>query len=310
MNITYDYYRVFYYVARCGSFTRAAQALLSNQPNVSKAIQNLENQLGCALFARSHRGVQLTEAGERLYAHARIAFDQLSQAEQELRLDASGGVINIGASETALHGALLPVLKRFQAGHPQVRCCIRNDTNQQTTQALLDGEADIALVTSPVSLPGSVRRTSLSSFQELLVGGRQFAALAQGAHTLRELTQYPWIGLRRGTQTHAWHTQLFLREQLIYCPDVEAATAAQLLPLLLHQLGIGFIPQWWPSRCNATGRGGRFTCWRILPGRSTAGQSRCDNYCWKARKRNYWIYFRCKTSYNRIKMIQTEALHA
>ena len=48
MNITYDYYRVFYYVARCGSFTRAAQALLSNQPNVSKAIQNLENQLGCA----------------------------------------------------------------------------------------------------------------------------------------------------------------------------------------------------------------------------------------------------------------------
>ena len=120
MNITYDYYRVFYYVARCGSFTRAAQALLSNQPNVSKAIQNLENQLGCALFARSHRGVQLTEAGERLYAHARIAFDQLSQAEQELRLDASGGVINIGASETALHGALLPVLKRFQAGHPQV----------------------------------------------------------------------------------------------------------------------------------------------------------------------------------------------
>ena len=101
--------------------------------------------------------------------------------------------------------------------------------------ALLDGEADIALVTSPVSLPGSVRRTSLSSFQELLVGGRQFAALAQGAHTLRELTQYPWIGLRRGTQTHAWHTQLFLREQLIYCPDVEAATAAQLLPLLLRR---------------------------------------------------------------------------
>lgn len=253
MNVTYDYYRVFYYVARCGSFTRAAQALLSNQPNVSKAIRNLENQLGCALFARSHRGVQLTEAGERLYVHVRIAFDQLSQAEQELRLDASGGVINIGASETALHGALLPVLKRFQAGHPQVRCCIRNDTNQQTTQALLDGEADIALVTSPVSLPGSVRRTSLGSFQELLVGGRQFAALAQGAHTLRELTQYPWIGLRRGTQTHAWHAQLFLREQLIYRPDVEAATAAQLLPLLLHQLGIGFIPQFFAAEALAAG---------------------------------------------------------
>lgn len=114
----------------------------------------MKTSLAARCLPGSHRGVQLTEAGERLYVHARIAFDQLSQAEQELRLDASGGVINIGASETALHGALLPVLKRFQAGHPQVRCCIRNDTNQQTTQALLDGEADIALVTSPVSLPG------------------------------------------------------------------------------------------------------------------------------------------------------------
>lgn len=85
------------------------------------------------------------------------------------------------------------------------------------------------------------------------MGGRQFAALAQGAHTLRELTQYPWIGLRRGTQTHAWHTQLFLREQLIYCPDVEAATAAQLLPLLLHQLGIGFIPQFFAAEALAAG---------------------------------------------------------
>lgn len=37
MNITYDYYRVFYYVARCGSFTRAAQALLSNQPQRIKS---------------------------------------------------------------------------------------------------------------------------------------------------------------------------------------------------------------------------------------------------------------------------------
>lgn len=55
MNISYDAYRVFYQVARCRSFTRAAQELCSNQPNVSRTIKNLEHGLGCSLFVRSNR---------------------------------------------------------------------------------------------------------------------------------------------------------------------------------------------------------------------------------------------------------------
>ena len=56
MAISYDLYRVFYAVAQAGSFTHGAQALQSNQPNVTRAIQNLEQELGCRLFQRSNRG--------------------------------------------------------------------------------------------------------------------------------------------------------------------------------------------------------------------------------------------------------------
>ena len=55
MEISLDYYRVFYHTARCGSITRAAELLYSNQPNVTRTIKNLEQALGCKLFIRSSR---------------------------------------------------------------------------------------------------------------------------------------------------------------------------------------------------------------------------------------------------------------
>ena len=74
MNISYDYYRIFYYVAKCGSFTQAANALLGNQPNITRAIKSLEYELGCTLFIRSNKGVALTPEGEKLYQHIEVAF--------------------------------------------------------------------------------------------------------------------------------------------------------------------------------------------------------------------------------------------
>ena len=50
MDITYDYYRIFYYVAKYKSFTHAAQILMSSQPNVTRSMNNLEKQLGVKLF--------------------------------------------------------------------------------------------------------------------------------------------------------------------------------------------------------------------------------------------------------------------
>ena len=66
MNISYDYYKIFYYVAKYKSFTGAADALLNNQPNIPRMMKKLENELGCTLFLRQRHGVSLTAEGERL----------------------------------------------------------------------------------------------------------------------------------------------------------------------------------------------------------------------------------------------------
>ena len=86
---TYDYYRIFYHVAQQHSFTKAAEVLHNNQPNITRCMNNLETELGCHLFVRSNRGVSLTPEGQKLFNHVAIAFEQLELGETELKRDQS-----------------------------------------------------------------------------------------------------------------------------------------------------------------------------------------------------------------------------
>lgn len=76
MDINFEYYKIFYYVAKYCNFTKAARALGNSQPNVTRAMNNLEQQINSILFIRNNRGVQLTPEGERLYAHVSAAMSQ------------------------------------------------------------------------------------------------------------------------------------------------------------------------------------------------------------------------------------------
>ena len=84
MDISFEYYKIFYYVAKYENITKAAMVLKSSQPNVTRIIHILEDQLDCRLFLREPRGLRLTEEGKRLYAHVAIACQHLLDAEAEL----------------------------------------------------------------------------------------------------------------------------------------------------------------------------------------------------------------------------------
>ena len=128
MNISYDYYRTFYFVAKHKSFTAAAEELFAGQPNVTRTVRILEEQLGCALFVRTKRKVELTPEGEKLFQHVRIAIEHLIRGEEELMREKNlqRGAVTVGASETALYGLLLPVLKNFRARFPEIQLRIGN----------------------------------------------------------------------------------------------------------------------------------------------------------------------------------------
>ena len=64
------------------NFTKAAQALNNSQPNITRAMNCLEQQLNTTLFIRTNRGVQLTPEGERLYTHVLGAMEQFQASRR------------------------------------------------------------------------------------------------------------------------------------------------------------------------------------------------------------------------------------
>lgn len=245
MNVSYDSYRIFYYAAKYQGFTQAANILGGNQPNITRAIKGLEASLGCKLFLSSNHGARLTPEGEKLYAHISVAFEHIQAGEAELAADRSlqSGVVTIAASEIALHCCLLPALKAYRTKYPGVRIRVSNHSTPQAINVLKDGLADFAAVTMPQRLPKTLRKHQLMEVQEIPIAGTSFSFLRSRALTLEELACHPLIGLGPHTATFDFYSQLFSERGLTYQPDIEAATADQILPMIKSDLGIGFVPE-------------------------------------------------------------------
>ncbi len=245
MYISFEYYKIFYYAAKYGNITRAAEALMNNQSNITRTIKNLESELNCTLFIRSRKGVTLTPEGERLYAHISAAVEQIQAGEEEISLERSlnKGLVTIGTSEIALRCFLLPVLNEYRQKYPGVRLRVFNHSTPQALSALNDGLADISVVTTPTGETNSLVSSEIMDIRETAVCGTAFSELSERTLSLSEISKMPLISLGRQTKTYELYSEWFEKNGCVFSPDIEAATADQILPMVKNNLGIGFVPE-------------------------------------------------------------------
>ena len=104
MDSNFEYYKIFYYVAKYGNLTKASAALQTSQPAVTRTIHKLEDSLGCRLFIRSKSGMELTTEGRTFYKYISAGCAQFFKGEQNITnlLSLEDGAITITATETAL----------------------------------------------------------------------------------------------------------------------------------------------------------------------------------------------------------------
>src|SRR5215510_10483539 len=109
-------------VAKSGSMGKAAAELAISQPSVSKAIADVEHEVGLRLFDRGPHGIEPTIYGRALLRCGTAVFDELRQGVKELDFltDPTSGELRFGCTETMAAGFASAVTDRVSRQHPRV----------------------------------------------------------------------------------------------------------------------------------------------------------------------------------------------
>ena len=246
MNSNFEYYKVFYYVAKYENLTKASSVLKTSQPAVTRTIHNLENELGCRLFTRSKSGMKLTPEGRTFYSYVSAGCAQFFKGENDLSnlISLENGTIYISATETALHCYLFQAMEEFNSLYPNVRFKILNNSTTESVNAVKEGKVDLAFVSANLQVAKPLRMKILRKYRDILIAGMRFEELKAGKEelSLKELVSYPWISLTAETITRRFLNEYFEKNSLTFTPDMELATTDMILPAVRHNLGLGFIP--------------------------------------------------------------------
>lgn len=154
------HFRYFVTLAETLHFAHAAELLGIAPPTLTVQIQDIEQQLGARLFARTKRTVSLTPAGEAFLAEARIA---LAQAERAILIGQRAGRGELGRIEigyvgsAAYAGVLQTQLNTFRQTWPDVLINVRELPMAGLPAMLVENRIDIAFVRLPMTLPTRLR---------------------------------------------------------------------------------------------------------------------------------------------------------
>lgn len=168
-----DTHRLKYFlrIAEEGSITRAAGLLGVAQPALSRQLQLLEEDLGVELFRRTRRGVELTEAGERLRASTAAPLRQLELAVQYVGspLARLGRNLRLGIIDTAVDMLAAPLIGSLSALFPNAVFSVTAASTEDLVAAMLKGSVDVALI-NPVPDERIFYRPMITE-ELVLVGG-------------------------------------------------------------------------------------------------------------------------------------------
>ena len=194
--------QVFYSVAKHLSFTKAAEALHMTQPAVTFQVRQLEEQFNTRLFDRTHNRINLTDAGDRVYHHAKQIFEQYSRMESEVR-ELTGevsGVVIVGASTTVAEYMLPSLLGAFKRKFPDVVIRLQVSNTEGIVAAVEHNAIDLGVVEGPVSNKSLM--VEICRIDRLVAVLPPDHALAGSANLpVADVLKYPFITREEGSGT-------------------------------------------------------------------------------------------------------------
>lgn len=241
-NVSLDYYKIFYHVAKEQNLTRAAEKLFISQPAVTQTINKLEQLTGEKLFYRQSKGMALTEIGQRLFKQVESALfyidkipNVINNAKQIVE-----GQIKIGGGTNILRDILPNAISGFLKVFPAITFQMIDEHKSILLEDLANGKIDIAIVQS--------QNIDSSKFDFDVIAEDKFMFFCHKDYkispfvTLEELAGHEFIMPINTTTTRKVADEVF--EKNNFLPKIKFEVAGQNLiyQLAEKKLGIGILP--------------------------------------------------------------------
>jgi len=236
------YLRSFLEVARCQSFTKAADNLGYAQSSVTAHIQKLENEYGVVLFERYGRTMRLTSAGEQL----RHYFEQIVAMFDESKLLIScqvSGHIEIGTIESMMAYFLPPIFNRFRNEFPQIILHALPTPEPQILHKIRNGELDIGIIMDRLICDEDIESIPLRQEPLVLVAPPSHPLSRRAAISTQDLQQLSYIATEPTCTYRAAFERLLSSSGIDYRIPHEYGSLETIKQMIAYGLGVGLLPR-------------------------------------------------------------------
>lgn len=237
---------VFVAVAEEASFTRAADRLHLVQSAVSASVRGLERELGAALFDRTTRRVELTDAGDALLPEARLVLAAVNAAREAVDQVSGGlrGTLRLGTMQgQAMRAVSVPrLLARFRAEHPGVEVHVSHvGGSVLMADQVRAGRLDLAFVSLPERRPSGLTLTRISREQMQIACPKGHPLATRAEVDLEALADEPFIEFPEGWGTRMATDRAFaaagVRRTIVY----EVNDVASVIEFIANGLAVALI---------------------------------------------------------------------
>lgn len=242
MNVSYELYKIFYYVVKYESISKAAEAMYISQPAISQAMSNLETKLGGKLFTRTKKGIILTEEGKILYDFIAAGIKNITDGENAFLnyMNLDSGSIRIGASTTVMKHVVMPYIKEFHQLHPKVDIKVSNNLTLDLVKELRNGSLDLLVVNLPMKEQKDLKIIPICTVHDIFIGDKEYYQKTAGKLNIKDLNNYPLVAQQGPSNTRNFLNNYLTENNLSPIIQNEIVSYNLVMDFVKAGFGIGY----------------------------------------------------------------------
>lgn len=241
MNIELIDLRLFKNIAECGNLTRGAEKSYLSPPSASARIKSLEHETGQQLLVRGNKGISLTSAGELFLRQARLVLRQMDFLQEEMT-NSDAGHIRLYANTTAVTEFLPEIMASFLSDRPGVTVDLQERLTQDILRSVLDGTADLGIVSGDINEPG-LEAIRFSTDHLMLAIPNGHALAARKSVALAETLAFEHIGLHEGSTLLDFLRRQYRRSGYDRALRIQVRSFEAMCRVIEAGVGIGVVPE-------------------------------------------------------------------